>query len=453
MVEPWNPDRDLPVLSAIDADDLALGNACLAVEQDLRAEAWAAIERLLALIDAEPGPLPERISALPDPDFIRAVRRLFSAGSIADPPSPGPCARRPAAYHLLPMHDFRVPILVNAYERDVDTKLGKLCERYGARLFPKVGVKDVVPIRGSGLDAGEFSYAMKAHFDFVLADRNDEALLIVEFDGPRHRHDPEQIRRDQRKDRICRTFLLPIIRAGAPSLQEADHRTLLEWIIEVWFEGKRLRDQKRAMDEDENWDGDPPEIDPDDFNYRTAYAMEDEGCRFAPLDAFREAREHIGRLWGSRVGMGVELIGWYQKSPDGHHVGRLALEVESGAWLVGTGRADLRGVSPWFPGVTPTIVAQDIALLDLSRQLSDWERDRKIAVSREGVNAATAGMTPGTLTWFTLPSRYEMMTFTLDKLQSWGIDTDDPSVYLRVHRSFSDDEEERERALIGEDDW
>jgi Protein of unknown function (DUF2726) len=353
------------------------------------------------------------------------------------------------------MHDdeFRKPILVNEYEQVVDTKLAKLCERYGARLLIKVGLKEVLPINGSGLDDEDFSYALMAHFDFVLADETGRALLAVEFDGRRHRSDPKQRRRDEKKNRICEHFFLPLIRAGAPWLREADHRTLLEWIIEIWFEHRRLCDQKDAMDE-EDWDGDPPEFDPDDFDYTTAYATREEGLQiFAPLDAFREARERIGRWYWSRLGR-VEYRGWYQEAEEGHHVGLLALEVEPGAWLTGVGQADLRGLYLWsLTGVDPPTVAQDIALLDLSRQLAEWDRGRAVAISREGLDAMSAGMTRGELTWFAHPARHELMSFTRDHLRRSGVDVDDPRVMRHLRRCFSDDDEERELALTGEDDW
>jgi hypothetical protein len=350
------------------------------------------------------------------------------------------------------MNEFRKPILVNDYEEVVDTKLAKLCDRHGARLFPKVGLKDVLPINGSGLGDEDFSYALKAHFDFILADESDEAILAVEFDGPRHRSDAEQRRRDEKKNRICKDFFLPILRAGAPSLQAADHRTLLEWIIDVWFAERRLREQKSAL-EDDDW-AEPPEIDPDDFNYRTAYTMREAGLRsFAPLDGFREAREKIGVWYWSRLGSPA-FEGWYQETDAGYHVGRLALEVEAGAWLVGVGRADLRGLYPWSLGaVCPAIVAQDIALLDIARQLAEWDRGRTVATSREVLDAMAAGMTRGELTWFAFPARHELMRFTGDHMRRSGVNTDDPRVTLHLLRCFYDDDQECERALTGEDDW
>src|SRR5215218_9154785 len=193
-----------------------------------------------------------------------------------------------AYHHWMRLRSYRRPILVNDYEVAVDSQLGRLCERYAARLFAKVGMKDVLPIQGSGLDNEDYRYALMAHFDFVIAHQGGEAMLAVEFDGGRHRTDPQQIIRDDRKNRICDKFLLPLVRAGASSLQRADHRTLLEWLIELFFEQRRLWAQHEAYEE--GGDVDPPDYDPREFNYREAWKPFDRGLETAGLlDAFGEA--------------------------------------------------------------------------------------------------------------------------------------------------------------------
>jgi hypothetical protein len=77
------------------------------------------------------------------------------------------------------MDACRVPILVNEYERVVDARLARLRGRHDARLFPKVGLKDVLPIHGSGLDDADYTYALMAHFDFVITDLAGEGLLAA----------------------------------------------------------------------------------------------------------------------------------------------------------------------------------------------------------------------------------------------------------------------------------
>lgn len=78
---PLDP-SDVDLLHQLEAADLDLGNACAAVESELRAEAWAAVERLLALVEALPGALAERIGYLPEPEFAAAARILFALGWV-----------------------------------------------------------------------------------------------------------------------------------------------------------------------------------------------------------------------------------------------------------------------------------------------------------------------------------------------------------------------------------
>ena len=63
-------------------EDFALLNACLAVENDWRREAWAALERVLMLCEFNDGTLAERVVALPDRTFAGAVLDLYELGWI-----------------------------------------------------------------------------------------------------------------------------------------------------------------------------------------------------------------------------------------------------------------------------------------------------------------------------------------------------------------------------------
>ena|SRR5215210_4855852 len=71
--------QDVELASAVDAEDLALVNACLEVEAELREQALAALERSLALLPSG-GDLAERLAALPQPAFVAAVSELYGVG-------------------------------------------------------------------------------------------------------------------------------------------------------------------------------------------------------------------------------------------------------------------------------------------------------------------------------------------------------------------------------------
>lgn len=66
-------------MNDVDAVDLALINACLELEQELRERSYAAIERLLALVGGRRGDLPSRITSLPNRDAARALCDLYEA--------------------------------------------------------------------------------------------------------------------------------------------------------------------------------------------------------------------------------------------------------------------------------------------------------------------------------------------------------------------------------------
>jgi hypothetical protein len=336
---------------------------------------------------------------------------------------------------------YRVPTLVNEYERVVDEQLTRLCEQHDARLFQKVGLKDVLPIHGSGLDDADYTYALMAHFDFVITDQAGEALLAVEFDGGHHRTDPQQIIRDDRKNRICKKFMLPLVRAGASSLHRADHRTLLEWLIEVFFEQRRLSEQHEVYQES----GDAPDYDPEDWNYREVWKPFERGLETAGLlDAFGEARATVSKVYWRRPVQHPEFKGWYGVDPHGHTVGHLALEVEPERWLLSTGRCDLRGVAIWVRALRPPMLAQDIALLGLARQLDAWEQGENETLSWGEVARVVAGRKEGLFSWPNLPSRDEQAESILEVLRGWGVDVDDPAVRLRVYDDFQRDEDDED---------
>ena len=81
------PEQDRPPLSPAELtlmqeateDDLALANACLEIEQELRQRGWDAVEHVTALAAGRHGTLPERINTLPDREAIQALCDLYEA--------------------------------------------------------------------------------------------------------------------------------------------------------------------------------------------------------------------------------------------------------------------------------------------------------------------------------------------------------------------------------------
>lgn len=125
--------------------------------------------------------------------------------------------------------------LLNLQEEATHEKLERVCSDWGARVFAKPRVADVLPIEGSGISSTAYGYALRAHFDFVVADEETKALFAVEFDGPSHASLEAQ-KKDTAKDELCAKFGLPILRINSRHLLRRYRQLdLLTWIVEVWF--------------------------------------------------------------------------------------------------------------------------------------------------------------------------------------------------------------------------
>ncbi|AFY61576.1 DUF2726 domain-containing protein [Synechococcus sp. PCC 6312] len=130
----------------------------------------------------------------------------------------------------------RTKRILNFHEDATHAILSKVASQNGARVFVKTRVADVLEIKNSGLSNVEYSYALKSHFDFVVADSNHEALFAVEFDGPHHQEDDKAAANDTQKDNICRCLQFPILRANADFLTKKIRQSnILSWLVELWF--------------------------------------------------------------------------------------------------------------------------------------------------------------------------------------------------------------------------
>ncbi len=133
------------------------------------------------------------------------------------------------------MIEWRRKIL-NSSEEVTHEIVRKVASENGARTYAKVRIADVLEISASGLSNTEYSYSLKAHFDFVVADKDNMALFVVEFDGPQHDHDKTAQENDLKKNAICERFNLPLLRVNSDFVSRKVRRfTILGWLIELWF--------------------------------------------------------------------------------------------------------------------------------------------------------------------------------------------------------------------------
>jgi hypothetical protein len=137
--------------------------------------------------------------------------------------------------------------LLNKYEEVTYTALQRVCESNGARVFPKVRVGDVFALEGSGVSAAMFSYALRAHFDFLVTDSDYQPLFSVEFDGPLHKTSAVQRERDRLKEELCDRFYHGLLRVNSLYLtKQYRGLDLLTYFVEAWFLEQAFSDAQRS---------------------------------------------------------------------------------------------------------------------------------------------------------------------------------------------------------------
>ncbi len=126
--------------------------------------------------------------------------------------------------------------LLDFHEEATHALLNKVALQNKAKVFAKIRVADALEITSSGLSNVEYGYALKAHFDFVVADTVNSALFAVEFDGLIHEYSATVIANDAKKNSICKKLGMPFLRIDADFLTRKIRRfTLLGWLTELWF--------------------------------------------------------------------------------------------------------------------------------------------------------------------------------------------------------------------------
>ncbi|MBF0463883.1 MAG: DUF2726 domain-containing protein [Nitrospirae bacterium] len=125
--------------------------------------------------------------------------------------------------------------LVNYSEEKTLSELERVSDRHGLKVYTKVRVVDVLPIENSGISDKQYSYALRAHFDFVVVNSDFKPVFVVEFDGPSHSIS-QQVQKDCYKNELCKRFDCPILRIGLNYVSKKySDMTILSWIIDVYL--------------------------------------------------------------------------------------------------------------------------------------------------------------------------------------------------------------------------
>jgi hypothetical protein len=141
-------------------------------------------------------------------------------------------------------------LLVNKSEATTNEELKKAASKYGALVYPKVRIADIVEINQKILtDKDEYSYALKAHFDFVITTGSElSPEFAIEVDGSSH-NDPQAQKRDRKKNSICQKYEISLFRIksnflkpigdfpknDSQSIFAGKFDSLAGWLVETWF--------------------------------------------------------------------------------------------------------------------------------------------------------------------------------------------------------------------------
>ncbi|WP_162182912.1 DUF2726 domain-containing protein [Neosynechococcus sphagnicola] len=128
-----------------------------------------------------------------------------------------------------------------------DELITKAVIPYGARVCPKVGLKDILDISNSGIGKQEYSYALKAHIDFCVINSDDYVEFGVEIDEKHHLSNPEDISKDKLKNELCSKLGLPLLRISNKSLKRIKKLELIAWLVSYYFAFRELSKNKTNL--------------------------------------------------------------------------------------------------------------------------------------------------------------------------------------------------------------
>lgn len=279
--------------------------------------------------------------------------------------------------------DRRTPLLVNRYEVATDAALNEAAASAGVRVCMKVKMSDVLNIRSSGLSDEEFSYACKAHFDFVITDAPESVpQFAVEFDGPSHVTDETAMRRDAMKDTIAERLGLRVLRIDSAFLRRHERFTLVGLLVEIWAADRAFAEAQER--------GEVPHDEP--FCYFSVMSTGSRGewnwvfsidatARALMVDAFRRG---LADTWVPEE----RYNGWsYEGMPTVEAYATLPLK--DGRFVIGN--ASLKNFGR-FGGITATELVCDLAVADLGdrlRQVLKGQSAAQTGVDFAALNART----------------------------------------------------------------
>jgi hypothetical protein len=251
--------------------------------------------------------------------------------------------------------------LVNTHEAATKRVLDVAAGRNNASVYAKVRIADVLDMERSGISNELYSFGLKGHFDFVIADDVDMPLFAVEYDGPTHLDDGT-IRRDLMKNELCERLGLPLARVRDEHVfKKARGVDYVTWLSEFYFAFQSLL---RAQEEGA-FPADEP-ADPMLF-----FSSPHLSGRF-PLFVSAPARISLRELFTRKLIS--EAIPTVLRGGDsvGHTHVLLLLQLADGSIVSTQGSIYLR----WF-GIAPGEAAEEVAIVNLEALVREHVTERR----------------------------------------------------------------------------
>lgn len=279
------------------------------------------------------------------------------------------------------------PLLLNGGEEEVDRELRASLDAHDLNLDVKTRVASILPLDDSGIDRADYSYALRAEFDFVISKGHQRRPeFVVEFDGALHLTDPKTIERDRRKERLCARFDLPLLRIGVEALDRPGKETILAWLIDLYYLAEEFdRLQAEGV------------IAPDDsFTYFLIFDLAP-GGHLGPSKAFdQKARldmqaAHREGLSTGRVPEEVTVDIWDPEVRRERVESYAIFELDADNFIIG--HAAMRNFQR-FGGISASELATDLAVSDAGNRLALYRRGRFRPMNAKGlagIRARTAG--------------------------------------------------------------
>lgn len=260
---------------------------------------------------------------------------------------------------------------MNGRERTTFAQVEGIAAKYGARLFTKARLADVLSVKRNEVSRDLFSYALMAHLDCMVTDALFVPLFAVEYDGPSHATDAKTQQRDLRKQALCERFGLPLARVRDEHLfKEARGIGYLPWLTELFFTARWLSE---ARDK-----GQIPEDEPIDPMLLLSDPSIAEG--HFPLFVSRIARVRLQGLQQKgvlRSPMPMTISG---RDALGASHCLAVIDAPGGRLLCSRASIFLRGF-----GVPGSEVAEELAVVDLERQAQAGRGGGSPAAARAAV--------------------------------------------------------------------